>query len=162
MRIVVTGADGFLGGTLQHAFEHAPTTPWSPSDDTAGRGSLRPWRADAVLHLAGVNRGTERDVMEANVELADDVGDAIRRSRRQPALVFANSVRAGEDSAYGAGKRAAAQALSRAAADAGARFVDVALPNLFGEHGRPDYNSFVATFVAAVARGSSRRLRPRD
>ncbi len=37
----------------------------------------------------------------------------------------------------------------------GGSFADVLLPNLFGEHGRPAYNSFVATFAHAVAHGRS-------
>lgn len=50
------------------------------------------------------------------------------------------------------GKRGAREILEGAAASGGGRLVDVRLPNL-GEHGRPNYNSFVATFVAAVRDG---------
>ena len=51
-----------------------------------------------------------------------------------------------------------------AVAAAGGHFADLLLPNLFGEHGRPGYNSFVATFAHEVAAGRTpdRHRRPRD
>ena len=45
---------------------------------------------------------------------------------------------------------------------AGGRFADVLLPNLFGEHGRPRYNSFVATFAHEVADGRDARRSSSD
>jgi UDP-2-acetamido-2,6-beta-L-arabino-hexul-4-ose reductase len=57
------------------------------------------------------------------------------------------------DNPYGRGKRRAAEVLAHVAAATGGRFTDVQLPNLFGEHGRPAYNSFVATFAHEVAAG---------
>ena len=70
-------------------------------------------------------------------------------------LVYANSIQVDQDNPYGRGKRCAAEVLAAAVGDVGGRFVDVLLPNLFGEHGRPRYNSFVATFSDAVARGEA-------
>ncbi|MGO7983425.1 capsular polysaccharide biosynthesis protein CapF, partial [Rhizobium johnstonii] len=40
-----------------------------------------------------------------------------------------------------------------AVAERGSEFFDIVLPNLFGEHGRPYYNSVVATFCHLAARG---------
>ncbi|WP_454085367.1 polysaccharide biosynthesis C-terminal domain-containing protein [Georgenia sp. Marseille-Q6866] len=163
MRIVVTGADGFLGWHTRARLRALTTHTVVPiSRPTWLQLTEAINEADAVLHLAGVNRGAGREVEDGNVSLADDVAAAVRLSRRRPVVVFANSVRAGEDTSYGAGKREAATRLARAAADAGSRFVDVALPNLFGEHGRAGYNSFVATFVAAVTRGETPEISDRE
>jgi UDP-2-acetamido-2,6-beta-L-arabino-hexul-4-ose reductase len=68
-------------------------------------------------------------------------------------VVYANSVQADRDNPYGRGKAAAARILSDAVDAMGGSFADLLLPNLFGEHGRPSYNSFVATFAHEVASG---------
>ncbi|MFB8368097.1 NAD-dependent epimerase/dehydratase family protein [Pseudarthrobacter sp. NPDC055928] len=54
---------------------------------------------------------------------------------------------------YGAAKAEASEILRRAADDVGAEFKDVLLPNLFGEHGKPFYNSVVATFCHLIQSG---------
>ena len=70
-------------------------------------------------------------------------------------MVYANSIQDSNGSPYGLGKAAGRHRLEAASAQVGGRFVDVRLPNLFGEHGRPGYNSFVATFVAATIAGEA-------
>jgi UDP-2-acetamido-2,6-beta-L-arabino-hexul-4-ose reductase len=106
--------------------------------------------ADAVLHIAGVNRGPDSEVRDGNIGLATDVAAAVRSSGARPRVVFANSVQCGNLTPYGEGKAGAAAVLTALAAELGVPAVDVRLPNLFGEHGRPRYNSFVPTFVEAV------------
>lgn len=154
MRIVVTGADGFLGWHLRVRLRAGPGAvvvpvtreTWSDLPDLVAG-------ADAVVHVAGVNRGPEAAVERGNVELAADVAAAIRRRGGPARLVFANSTQCGNGTAYGTGKAMAAEILADAVAESGGHCVDVRLPNLFGEHGRPGYNSFVATFVHAVVDG---------
>lgn len=151
MKVVVTGADGFLGwhtrcrlrALTDHDVVAVGRQQWPDlADLLAG--------AQGVIHIAGVNRGKDAEVEQGNERLAGALSDAVRASEDAPTVVFANSVQAGTDSPYGAGKAAASTLLAAAAADIGAHYVDVRLPNLFGEHGRPRYNSFVATFVDAV------------
>lgn len=151
MKIVLTGAHGFLGwhtrvrlrSITDHEVVAVGRDEWSELTSlTEG--------ADAVIHVAGVNRGTPSDVEHVNVSLAEDVAKAVRASGSVTRVVYANSIWAGTASPYGAGKASANSVLAEAASDAGAAYVDVRLPNLFGEHGRPQYNSFVATFVEAV------------
>jgi UDP-2-acetamido-2,6-beta-L-arabino-hexul-4-ose reductase len=154
MRVVLTGAHGFLGWHLRSRLR--ATTAHQVVALGRGDGSrldaeLRD--ADAVIHLAGVNRGPDEDVEFGNVQLARDVADAVRRSPKAPRIVFANSIQAGNDTPYGRSKARARDILAASAERASAPFADVVLPNLFGEHGRPDYNSFVATFAHAAVDG---------
>ena len=154
MRILVTGAGGFLGWHLRirlRALTGAEVVPvtrhnWAELPDLVAG-------ADAIIHVAGVNRGPDQAVERGNIELASDVAAAVRRCGGPARLVFANSTQCGNGSAYGTGKAMAAEILADAAAQNGGHCVDVRLPNLFGEHGRPGYNSFVATFVRAVVDG---------
>lgn len=150
----MTGAGGFLGWHLRVRMraltgdDVVPVTRdnWAELPDLAAG-------ADAIIHVAGVNRGPEAAVERGNIELASDVAAAVRRCGGLSRLVFANSTQCGNGSAYGTGKAMAAEILADAVAHNGGHCVDVRLPNLFGEHGRPGYNSFVATFVHAVVGG---------
>jgi UDP-2-acetamido-2,6-beta-L-arabino-hexul-4-ose reductase len=106
---------------------------------------------DAVVHCAGVNRGTDAEVAEGNLALAQTLARAVRRAERPVRVVYANSTHARAGTVYGTAKREAAAVLAAATPD----FSNVVLPNLYGEHGRPHYNSFVATFCHEVAAGRS-------
>ena len=151
MNVLLTGATGFLGWhtrvRLKALTEHKVTpvdrAQWS---DLA----LLAKDADAIIHVAGVNRGTPSEVEMGNIQLAHDVAAAARATGTSTRIVFANSIQTGNDSPYGRGKARASALLATAAAELGSGFVDVRLPNLFGEEGRPDYNSFIATFVNCV------------
>ena len=155
MKVLVTGADGFLGWHTRVRL--TATTP----HDVVGV-SRRNWAelprlakdADLIVHCAGVNRGDDSAVQEGNLAVAVDLAEAVRGSGARPRVVYANSVQADLDNIYGKAKRDAGAELSAAVADVGGQFSDVRLPNLFGEHGRPRYNSFVATFVDAIVGGT--------
>jgi UDP-2-acetamido-2,6-beta-L-arabino-hexul-4-ose reductase len=162
MRVVLTGAGGFLGwhtrvrlhALTDHEVVAVTRDNWSELAELC-RG------AHAVIHVAGVNRGTPESVEADNVQLAEDVASAVGRAGGPVTVVFANSIQAGNETPYGAGKARAAETLAAAARRCDGQFVDVRLPNLFGEHGRPAYNSFVATFVDVVARGEEPSVQDR-
>lgn len=155
MKVVLTGARGFLGWHTRLRMHALTTHEVIP----VGRDE---WQdlpalvadADAIIHIAGVNRADSGDeVREGNRSLAHDLATAITRSGRPLRVVYANSTQAGNGTPYGSGKEEAANILGRATEATGGTLVDVHLPNIFGEHGRPRYNSFVATFVHAVITG---------
>ncbi|GAB3486398.1 polysaccharide biosynthesis C-terminal domain-containing protein [Flexivirga lutea] len=152
MRILLTGSAGFLGwhtrvrlrALTNHEVVLATRKNWTQLRQLAAE-------CDAIVHVAGVNRGTPHEVNDGNARLAEDLATLLRPGSSVQRVVYANSIWAGSASPYGEGKARANAALGEAAADAGAAYVDVRLPNIFGESGRPDYNSFVATFVHKIA-----------
>jgi UDP-2-acetamido-2,6-beta-L-arabino-hexul-4-ose reductase len=157
---VITGASGFLGW---HVRVLARALGW-PEPVVVGRDELTdPNRlaatlngSDRILHLAGANRGADDDVVAGNLGPARSLADALRCCTAPPrTVVFANSSQAGNGTPYGESKAAAATTLAEAATAVGSVFDDVRLPNLFGEHGRPLYNSVVATFCHLLAQGGS-------
>lgn len=159
----MTGAAGFLGWHVRcraRALDEVAIVPVdrsNPGDLAAAVES-----ADAVVHLAGVNRGPDDVVAEGNLTLARRVADAVDGASHPVQLVYANSIQAGNGTPYGDAKASAGDVLAAAAHRTGGGFVDVRLPNLFGEHGRADYNSFVATFCRDVAQGSAPRVSDRE
>ena len=157
MKIGITGAGGFLGFHLR-AFLYAQgghdvrlATRETFSDPVALDGFVRD--LDGVAHFAGMNRGDEAILEAANASLASELVAAFRRTGAQPALAFANSTHVERETGYGRGKRAAAERLAEWAASAGTPFANFVFPNVFGEFGRPFYNSVVATFCHQLANG---------
>jgi UDP-2-acetamido-2,6-beta-L-arabino-hexul-4-ose reductase len=116
MRIGITGARGFLG--WHHRVHLLPEQGHSvlPIDreEFQDPKKLAAWvaRCDAVIHLAGMNRGDEREIRRVNVDLAERLVAACEAARAAPHIVFANSTHAERDTAYGGSKRAAANALA--------------------------------------------------
>ncbi|NYF97387.1 NAD-dependent epimerase/dehydratase family protein [Janibacter cremeus] len=152
MKVVITGASGFLGwhtrlrltARTDHEIVPVGRAEW-PNLPALVRG------ADAVIHIAGVNRAdSEEEVPAGNARLAEDLAKAITAKGAPLRVVYANSIQAGNGTPYGTGKDRAAHILHGAVSSVSGHFVDVRLPNIFGEHGRPKYNSFVATFVHAT------------
>jgi UDP-2-acetamido-2,6-beta-L-arabino-hexul-4-ose reductase len=158
VKVAVTGAGGFLGwhtACRLRALHQAEPVRLGRDDfaDTALlQSKLR--SVDAVIHVAGVNRAdTDDEVEKGNVALARKLAHALTTLGKPVDVVFANSVQADLDNPYGRGKKAAGDLLAEGAHALGGHFADLLLPNLFGEHGRPGYNSFVATFAHEVAAG---------
>jgi UDP-2-acetamido-2,6-beta-L-arabino-hexul-4-ose reductase len=151
-RVALTGGFGFLGWHTAcrlravHGVEPVRLGRADFADPERLRESLRD--VDTVLHLAGVNRAESDDAVEhGNVWLAELLAGAL--GDRPVHLVYADSVQRDLENPYGRGKRRAAEVL----AGLPGTLADVVLPNLFGEHGRPSYNSFVATFCHEVSQG---------
>ncbi|WBB46668.1 capsular biosynthesis protein [Verrucosispora sp. WMMA2044] len=163
MKVALTGAGGFLGWHVRVLLRAvgwpAPTVLTQAELAVPAVAADRIAGADLLLHLAGVNRGSPADVVAGNVNSAKSLADALRRCPAPPKrVVFANSVQAGNATPYGESKAAAAGALA-AASGVGYDFDDVPLPNLYGEHGRPFYNSVVATFCRILADGGRPEVR---
>ena len=115
-------------------------------------------KVDAVVHLAGRNRGEEREVRDTNIALAEQLACACAATGARPHVVFANSTHAARSTAYGESKRIAAEILGAWSEKSGALFTNLVLPHVFGEGCRPFYNSAVATFCHQLAQGEEPKI----
>jgi UDP-2-acetamido-2,6-beta-L-arabino-hexul-4-ose reductase len=163
MKVALTGAGGFLGWhvrVLLRALGWPDPTVLTRADLTdPARVASKVSGVDRVLHLAGINRGDPAVVAAGNVELAVALARGLRQCAVPPKMVvYANSVQAGNGTPYGDSKAAAGATLA-GAADGNFEVDDVCLPNLYGEHGRPFYNSVVATFSRVLADGGEPDVR---
>jgi UDP-2-acetamido-2,6-beta-L-arabino-hexul-4-ose reductase len=157
--VVLTGSGGFLGGHVRAALLESGTPVQRISlgehfDLAIATAAVS--GATRVIHLAGVNRADDDEVTAGNIRFAMQLAAAVEAAPVAPqVVVYANSTQADNGSVYGSAKSAARGILQVAAERVGARFEDVALPNLFGEHGRPFYNAVTATFSHLIARGET-------
>lgn len=151
MRVAVTGAGGFVGKNLLLRLREEP--------DFEGVGLTRAssdaeWHdalagADAVVHLAGVNRPADDD-FSGNWTSAERVAQALAARQTPVPVILSSSTKAADDTAYGESKRRAEVALL---GRTGGPVAMYRLPNIFGKWARPNYNSGVATFCHNIAHG---------
>jgi UDP-2-acetamido-2,6-beta-L-arabino-hexul-4-ose reductase len=153
--VLVTGSTGFVGRNLKEALQRQPEirilTLDRQSSDAQWSAALD--EADLIYHLAGTNRPkSEDEFLQGNAGVTRELCAKLTACGRRPKIVFASSIQAACDNAYGASKRAAEAALEQFAAATGAEAAIYRLPNLFGKWCRPNYNSVVATFCHNIAR----------
>lgn len=158
----ITGGGGFLGWHLRaraHALGGFKVINASPEIFSNG-DTLRSFveSCDAIVHLAGLNRGDDHEIEKINVDLCQQLASAIEAHKRDALVIFANSTHFQRDTAYGRSKRRGAEEFALVASNGGFRFLDLVLPQIFGEYGQPFYNSVVATFCHQLAAGEPTRL----
>lgn len=154
IRVLITGSNGFVGKNLTLRLSELAgfeLTCFDRSDaPEALQGKVK--NADAVVHLAGINR--PKDVTEftaGNADLTAQLCKAIKATGRHIPLLLASSIQAELANPYGESKRAAEKAVEQLSAQTGNPAVIYRLPNVFGKWCKPNYNSAVATFCHNIA-----------
>lgn len=155
MRVLVTGAAGFIGkNLLLHLAERKDievvcfTREHSVSDLPTMLKDVQ-----FVFHLAGINRPqNEEEFASGNTSLSQQLANAMLTAGCKAQLVYTSSIQADLDNPYGLSKRAAEDALL-ALRDHDVPVSIFRLPNVFGKWAKPNYNSAVATFCHNIAHG---------
>jgi UDP-2-acetamido-2,6-beta-L-arabino-hexul-4-ose reductase len=160
MKVVVTGARGFIGRNLVVALRRAQVDVAEIEVDSSPAALAAAVEGALIcFHLAGINRPqNDSEFVEGNVGSLEALLAAIEQGSPQdgraaaPLVVLSSSTQAKSDNPYGRSKLAAEQRLEAYASRTGASAVIYRLPGVFGKWCRPDYNSVVATFCHNVAR----------
>jgi UDP-2-acetamido-2,6-beta-L-arabino-hexul-4-ose reductase len=153
MRVLVTGANGFIGKNLtvhlhEQGIKYVPFTHDMPLSDLASALA----DVDFVFHLAGVNRPQNTaEFAEGNTGLTERLCDLIRACGRQIPVLYTSSIQAETDNPYGVSKLSAEEALVALEKDTRSPVYLYRLPNVFGKWSKPNYNSAVATFCYNIA-----------
>lgn len=156
MRVLITGANGFVGKNLQlHLAERSNIEVLCFTREHTQADLLRlVAQADLVFHLAGVNRPQDpAEFKQGNADLTHALCDAFQQSGKATPVVYSSSIQAEADNPYGASKRAAEDILLAYAKETDAPIFIYRLANVFGKWARPNYNSAVATFCHNISQG---------
>ncbi|HRJ45860.1 MAG TPA: NAD-dependent epimerase/dehydratase family protein [Opitutaceae bacterium] len=160
MRVLITGARGFIGRNLVHHLKRRELLQivTFTREDAIDELPHRLAGVDFVFHLAGVNRPQDPgEFRTGNSALTEKLCAAVRAemraSGRKIAVLYTSSTQAGRANPYGESKREAEDRLRSLASETGAPVHLFRLPNVFGKWCRPNYNSAVATFCHNTARG---------
>ena len=160
MRVLITGASGFIGLNLQQqlSVRNDLELVFFTRDHTVSDLPRLLQGVEFVFHLAGVNRPHDpQEFIVGNYDLTVGLIQAIEFEMRTRGsvinIVYTSSIQAALDNDYGKSKREAEISL-RAFAERNHSLVHIfRLPNVFGKWSRPNYNSVVATFCHNICRG---------
>ena len=174
MKVLVTGAKGFVGRNLCEALKNIangkdrrkkyqsllPLTVYEyDRDNTQEELSFYCSAADFVFNLAGINRPKDpSEFMEGNMGFGETLLSLLEHHGNKCPVMLSSSVQASlkgryAGSPYGESKLAGEELLFDYEERTGAKVLVYRFPNLYGKWCRPRYNSAVATFCDAIANG---------
>ena len=171
MRILVTGAKGFVGKNLcaeLNNIKDGKSKCWNLNEPIEAvfeydlgntQDELEEWcsQCDFVFNLAGVNRPKESsEFMEGNFGFASVLLDTLKKHQNTCPVMLSSSQQASltgrfGNSEYGRSKKAGEELFFEYSKETGAKVMVYRFPNLFGKWCRPNYNSAVATFCNNIA-----------
>ncbi len=154
MKILITGANGFVGKNLVWTLKESGYTDLYLYDIDTDPVLLDDYTktCDFVFHLAGVNRpDDDAEFMKGNFGFTTTLLDALIKHRNTSPVLITSSIHAAKDNPYGLSKRAGEDALFAYGETQGVKVLVYRLHNLFGKWCRPNYNSAVSTFCHNIA-----------
>lgn len=155
MKILVTGANGFIGKNLIVELRNRNYTDILEYDKDTDLSCLDGYckEADFVFHLAGVNRPKDQsEFMEGNFGFTSTLLDTLKKYKNTCPVMISSSIQAKLDNPYGRSKKAGEDLLFEYGKETGAKVLVYRFPNVFGKWCRPNYNSAIATFCNNIAR----------
>ena len=149
MKVLVTGANGFIGKHMTLALKKRGHEVLSYDIENSYEDLQKSLNcADFVIHLAGINRPlTNEEFYDGNTNLTKQLADLIKQTKRNIPIIFSSSIHADSDNDYGKSKKLAEDYLF----DSGLPVYVYRLRNVFGKWCRPNYNSACATFCYNIA-----------
>ena len=154
MKILVTGAKGFVGKNLISELKNKGYRYILECDVSTDSKTLEQYIKDCefVYHLAGVNRPKEvEEFMTGNVDFTSEVLALLKKYNNKAPVLITSSIQAALDNPYGQSKKASEKLMFTYKQETGAKVLVYRLPNVFGKWCRPNYNSAVATFCYNIA-----------
>ncbi|MBM7661725.1 UDP-2-acetamido-2,6-beta-L-arabino-hexul-4-ose reductase [Bacillus mesophilus] len=154
MKILVTGAKGFVGKNLIAELRNQNYTDIFEFSRETDQVLLEEYckEADFVFHLAGVNRPKDQsEFMDGNYGFSSTLLETLKKHKNTCPVMISSSTQAELDNPYGISKKAGEDLFFDYSKETGAKVLVYRLPNVFGKWCRPNYNSAVATFCHNVA-----------
>ena len=156
MKILVTGAKGFVGKNLIAELRNKNYTEIYECDLDTTDEELEGYtkNCEFVFHLAGVNRPeNEEEFMRGNFGFTTTLLEKLKKYGNKSTIMISSSIQAEKDNPYGLSKKAGENAIFEYGKNENVEVLVYRFPNLFGKWCRPNYNSVIATFCNNVATG---------
>ena len=154
MKLLVTGANGFIGKNLVAQLKNEGYTEIYEYDINCTEDFLIQAikSCDFVFHLAGINRPqSNSEFMVGNLGSTEKLLNLLIKHNNPCPVLVTSSIQATLDNPYGVSKKASEDAIFEYGKITGTNTYVYRLPNVFGKWCRPNYNSVVATFCNNIA-----------
>ena len=154
MKILVTGAKGFIGKNLIVELRNQKFHEIFEYDLDSTEDDLDKYaeNADFIFHLAGVNRPKDdKEFMEGNFGFTSVLLDKLRKHKNNCPIMISSSIQAGFENPYGLSKKCGEDLMFNYGNETNAKVLVYRFPNVFGKWSKPYYNSAVATFSYNIA-----------
>ena len=154
MKILVTGAKGFIGRNLIEELKNRKYTDIYEFDIDTDINLLDQYcfDCDFVFHLAGVNRPKDQDeFMKGNFGFTSLLLDTLKKHHNKCPIMISSSIQAELDNPYGLSKRAGEELIFKYGLEENVKVFVYRFPNVYGKWCRPNYNSAIATFCNNIA-----------
>jgi len=155
MKILVTGAKGFVGKNLVAELRNKGYIDIFEFDKETDKSLLSKYtkECDFVFHLAGINRPKdEKEFMEGNFGFTLELLDLLKKHNNKSLVLITSSIQAERDTPYGRSKKSGEDLIFDYSQETGTKVLVYRLPNLFGKWSRPNYNTVVATYCHNISR----------
>lgn len=165
MKILVTGAKGFIGKNLIAELKNQNYQDIYEFDLDSKQEQLDVFCRDCdfVFHLAGVNRPTDtKEFMEGNFGFTSILLETLKKYHNTCPIMISSSIQAALNNPYGLSKKAGEDLMFEYAKETGAKILIYRFPNVYGKWCRPNYNSAVATFCHNIANDLPITINNRD
>ena len=155
MKVLITGAKGFIGKNLVKRLERDPEVELLLFNRSDSLDSLENnvMSADFIFHVAGVNRGKASEFSRGNETLTQVLCDFYVKHHKNIPLVFSSTRHVDQNTSYGSSKLESEMILKKHISEKNLRIYR--LDNVFGKWCKPHYNSVVATFCYQIARSQN-------
>lgn len=160
-KIGITGQKGFVGSHLYNTlglfpdkferihFERDFFENEDKLDEFVGQ-------CDVIVHLAAMNRHPDPEAIYSNnIQLVTKLIASLEKTQSKAHILFSSSSQEERDNLYGKSKKEGRELLADWANKSGGRFTGMIIPNVFGPFGKPEYNSFIATFCHKLTHGET-------
>ncbi|MEW6605942.1 MAG: capsular polysaccharide biosynthesis protein CapF [bacterium] len=154
MKILVTGAKGFIGKNLIAELKNQGYKEIYEYDLNSSLQDLDKYTKDCdyIFHLAGVNRPKEqKEFLEGNFGFTSVLLDLLKKNQNRCPITLSSSIQATLDNPYGISKKAGEDLLIAYSIENDVKVLVYRFPNVFGKWCKPNYNSVIATFSYNIA-----------
>ena len=160
MKVLVTGANGFIGKHMCLLLKRKGMDVLAYDIDSKEEDLLAYIKqADFVVHLAGINRPLSvEEFYNGNSNFTKKVADLLKEHNPSCPIIMSSSTQAALDNDYGKSKKMGEDYLL----SSGLKAYVYRLANVFGKWCRPNYNSAAATFCYNIAHGLEIQIRDRE
>jgi len=154
MKILITGADGFIGRNLIVALRARGYRDLLTFETDTPAEVLERYCTECgfVFHLAGSSRSKQQEeFLQGNFGFTDTLLRLLIKHRNRCPVMFASSTQAALPNLYGRSKKAGEELLDQYARETGAKVYVYRFPTVFGKWAKPNHNSAIATICYNIS-----------